>query len=74
MGPNHNCPCVEFLREMEGNESFHSEQRQRLSRFLGSSDLIKFAAQIPSDQEIEDAVRSARSFCGLEPRSPEVAA
>jgi hypothetical protein len=64
----------EFLREMEGNESFGSEQRLRLSEFLSSSDLIKFAAQIPSREEIEDAIQRARSFCGLEPKRPEVAA
>lgn len=55
----------EFLREMEGSSSFQPEQRRRLQDFLSASDLVKFAAQVPSEAEIEAALQSARSFCGL---------
>lgn len=64
----------EFLRAMEGSSSFQPEQRQRLSTFLLASDMVKFAARVPGDREIEDAVHSARSFCGLAEQRPEVAA
>ncbi|MEM7200051.1 MAG: hypothetical protein AAF628_07285 [Planctomycetota bacterium] len=59
----------EFLREMEGHTAFAAEQRTRLTQFLTAADMVKFAAQVPSAAEIDDAVAAARSFCGLDATS-----
>lgn len=55
----------EFLRAMRTHESFPAETRDRLRDFLQSADLVKFAAQVPIPDEIEESFRLAQEFTGL---------
>lgn len=64
----------EFLREMERNPAFEGDRRRELGEFLAAADLVKYAAQVPTGEEIREAVAAARRFCGLDATAPEVAA
>jgi len=55
----------EFLREMRGHGLFDAQKQGRLARFLEAADLIKFAARIPSAEDIESSFNSAKAFVGL---------
>ncbi|MBE7462221.1 MAG: hypothetical protein HS116_01895 [Planctomycetes bacterium] len=55
----------EFLRAMRADVRFDPGQRERLRLFLEASDLVKYAAQRPRAEEIEDAFDRAQQFVGL---------
>jgi len=55
----------EFLRAMRTHASFPTDTRDRLKEFLESADLVKFAAQVPVRDEIEESFRLAQEFTGL---------
>jgi hypothetical protein len=56
----------EFLREMHERAMFDGERQARLASFLEAADLIKFAARVPGQEEIERSFDTARSFVGLD--------
>ncbi|MCZ7647724.1 MAG: hypothetical protein M5U26_21115 [Planctomycetota bacterium] len=56
---------AEFLRATAGDARFDPEQKDRLRRFLEASDLVKYAAQRPRTEELEDAFERAQQFVGL---------
>jgi hypothetical protein len=64
----------EFLREMERHPDFDGDRRRELGEFLAASDLVKYAAQVPTGVEIRGAVTAARAFCGLGGTGEEAAA
>ena len=53
----------EFLQEMARHPDFSDERRATMQRFLEASDIVKFAAQVPSLTEVDGAVAAARAFC-----------
>ena len=55
----------EFLRAMGSDPGFPAERRQSLGLFLESADLVKFAAQVPSAGDVDQAISSTRAFCEL---------
>ena len=56
----------EFLREMRHRDLFDADRQTRLARFLEAADLIKFAARVPGNEEIESSFNTAKAFVGLE--------
>ncbi|MAG57603.1 MAG: hypothetical protein CMJ83_15025 [Planctomycetes bacterium] len=58
----------EFLRDIERNDGFPPERRRALARFLEAADLVKYAAQIPGSDEVNESVDAAFAFCGLDTR------
>jgi hypothetical protein len=64
----------EFLRAMEGNPAFGDARRQALAAFLLASDYVKYAAQVPTGEEVGEAVAAARAFCQHTPTRGEDAA
>jgi hypothetical protein len=64
----------EFLRAMEGNPAFGDARRQALAAFLVASDYVKYAAQVPTGEEVGEAVAAARAFCQHTPTRGEDAA
>ncbi|MEO1998481.1 MAG: hypothetical protein ABGZ17_24825 [Planctomycetaceae bacterium] len=59
----------EFLREISGFATFTSDERERLQQFLESADLVKFAAQRPDKQDIEQSFERAKAFIGIQPQA-----
>ena len=55
----------EFLREISEHQTFSSNERERLKRFLESADLVKFAALHPDKQDVEQSFERTKSFIGL---------
>ncbi len=55
----------EFLRDIEGRDVFAWERKRALGDFLAAADLVKYAAQVPREADVRDAVHAAKSFCGL---------
>ncbi|MGE0143959.1 MAG: hypothetical protein AB7I19_09665 [Planctomycetota bacterium] len=53
----------EFLRALEHDERVARDRKSELRNFLAASDLVKYAAQVPSATELDDAVQSAKRFC-----------
>jgi hypothetical protein len=64
----------EFLRAMDGHPAFDSASREALAAFLVASDFVKYAAQVPTGEEIGSAVGAARAFCQPRPGGGEEAA
>ncbi|NRA94690.1 MAG: hypothetical protein HRU14_00620 [Planctomycetes bacterium] len=64
----------EFLREVEGHEAFPVQKRQALGRFLEAADLVKYAAQVPGSNDVDEAVDAAYVFCGLNSEQAEACA
>lgn len=62
----------EFLREIGSHPAFGVGQRSRLRDFLEAADLVKFAAYEPRENAMQESLRRARLFVGLE--QPEEAA
>jgi hypothetical protein len=62
----------EFLSQISRHTSFAAEESDRLKAFLESADLVKFAAQEPRAEDIEEAFERAKVFIGL--KTTEVAA
>jgi len=52
----------EFLRDLEGGDQLAREHRAELQQFLGCCDLVKFAAQVPSEAEQANVLAIAESF------------
>jgi hypothetical protein len=63
----------EFLRALEHDTRIARERKTELRNFLAASDFVKYAAQVPSATELDDAVQSAKRFCARG-ASAEVAA
>ena len=55
----------EFLGSIAQHPAFPAQKRAAFEGFLGSADLVKYAAQIPTDQEVFRSVDLAREFCEL---------
>lgn len=64
----------EFLRAMDGHPAFDAASREALAAFLVASDYVKYAAQVPTGEEIGNAVAAARAFCRPRPEGGEEAA
>ena len=64
----------EFLREVEGHEAFPVQKRQALGRFLEAADLVKYAAQVPGSNDVDEAVAAAYVFCRLNSEQAEACA
>ncbi|NLX95556.1 MAG: protein BatD [Rhodopirellula sp.] len=56
----------EFLHEIAEKETFSADESQRLRQFLESADLVKFAAYRPRGEDIDESIRRARHFLGLD--------
>ncbi len=56
----------EFLREISGQQLFSADESARLTDFLESADLVKFAAHRPNKADVEESFRRAKLFVGLE--------
>lgn len=52
----------EFLREISSTENFPAALKLNLKAFLESADLVKFAGQNPTEQELTASVQKAREF------------
>ena len=52
----------EFLREISSGDQFARELRERLQHFLQSADLVKFAAHVPAENDVDEALQRARDF------------
>ena len=48
---------------MEGHPAFDGARRDALTAFLVASDMVKYAAQVPTADEIGNAVTAARALC-----------
>ena len=54
----------EFLREIAEKDTFGDRTEKMLKEFLVSADLVKFAKALPTREECDGAMRSARGFVG----------
>ena len=52
----------EFLRVIASHPDFNDTERTRLSRFLESADLVKYAAHTPNENDIEAGFQRAEEF------------
>ncbi|MFH0939429.1 MAG: hypothetical protein V1899_09140 [Planctomycetota bacterium] len=52
----------EFLRDMRARQIFPPERSLQLAQFLEAADLVKYAAQQPSQHQIEEAITRAQEF------------
>ncbi len=52
----------EFLREISSAENFPTGLKLSLKAFLESADLVKFAGQNPTEQDLTSSVQRAREF------------
>ncbi len=60
----------EFLRAMRSQKLFGAEQAVRLQDFLEAADMVKYAGQQPTSEQIELSIARASEF--VEIRSPEI--
>lgn len=56
----------EFLQATAAHPAFSEAQRQQLANFLEAADLVKFAGLQPEIATVDEALRRARVFTGLE--------
>ena len=56
----------EFLLELSYSEEFSKCIREKIIHFLNKADLVKYAAQIPSLQEIDEILFSAKTIINSE--------
>ena len=56
----------EFLRAMHSKKLFQAEQSVRLQEFLEAADMVKYAGQQPSSDQIELSIGRAREFVELQ--------
>ena len=56
----------EFLVEISRGETFAKAEGERLQEFLEAADLVKFAAQQPQSEDIENSFQRAKRFLGLQ--------
>ena len=61
----------EFLRDMRTGEVFSVERSARLKEFLEAADMVKYAGQQPSEDQIELSIARAREFIDVRPASPQ---
>jgi hypothetical protein len=54
----------EFLRAMRSRQLFGVEQSIRLQDFLEAADMVKYAGQEPTSEQIEQSIARAREFVG----------
>lgn len=62
----------EFLRQITTESTFSNETTRRLQYFLEAADLVKFAAQQPREEDVDESFLRADEF--IESLGPEVAA
>jgi hypothetical protein len=56
------------LQEIQAGTVFSGSERERLSLFLESADLVKFAAHRPTASDVETTFGRAKIFLGLADR------
>lgn len=56
----------EFLRNLAHANSFPRQKRQILQQFLQRADMVKYAAQTPGKEEIENVFTIAKEIIGLQ--------
>ncbi len=61
----------EFLRAMHNQRLFSAEQSVRLQDFLEAADMVKYAGQKPSSEQIELSIARATEFVELRPIEKE---
>jgi hypothetical protein len=64
---------AEFLVEARGKSCFSSQQAGMLQDFLEAADMVKYAAQLPDNEQIDDAISRAKLFIESQLSPPEVA-
>lgn len=64
---------AEFLHEIEGRRLFSSRTQQKFRYFLEAADLVKYAAQKPTTEEIGASLRTAEAFISDAPSLSEPA-
>lgn len=57
----------EFLRAMRSRDLFTATQSLRLQEFLEAADMVKYAAQLPSMDQVDVSIDRAREFITMEP-------
>jgi hypothetical protein len=55
----------EFLRETRTRDVLPRERAQRLVSFLEAADMVKYAALLPGQREVEESVSRAKEFVGM---------
>ncbi len=61
----------EFLQEIRAGTAFSGSERERLSLFLESADLVKFAAHRPTASDVATTFERAKMFLGLAERGTD---
>ena len=64
----------EFLRAAAENPAFTEKSMAKLGAFLVSADLVKYAAAMPSDAEVNGAVNAAREYIETDSARPSAGA
>jgi hypothetical protein len=62
----------EFLRDIRSGAVFPPDRSVRLADFLESADLVKYAGQLPQQEQIDQAIARAHEFVNLAPASAAV--
>jgi hypothetical protein len=62
----------EFLRTMHSRNLFPPAQSVRLQEFLEAADMVKYAGQQPSPEQIELSIARAREFVQMQSTAPVV--
>jgi LPXTG-motif cell wall-anchored protein len=60
----------EFLHDMRTSAAFPPDRSERLAEFLEAADLVKYAAQQPREEQIDQAIARAHEFVKLKPSPP----
>jgi len=62
----------EFLRDIRSRAIFPPERSVRLADFLETADLVKYAGQMPEEEQIDQAIARAHEFVNLAPAAVAV--
>ena len=57
----------EFLRDIRSRAVFPPDRSLRFADFLESADLVKYAGQLPEQEQIDQAIARAHEFVNLAP-------
>lgn len=63
----------EFLQTAAKNPAFTPQSLKKLGDFLAAADLVKYAALVPSDSEVNGAVNAAREYVESDSERPAAA-
>ncbi|HYG75057.1 MAG TPA: hypothetical protein VEK08_08650 [Planctomycetota bacterium] len=55
----------EFLRDMQAKKVYPDERSRQLAHFLEAADMVKYAAQLPGQRQIEESIARAQEFIGM---------